>query len=93
MKQRILVSVDIADLHHAGQFKTVFKVENVIDDCLDFDFKAVYNGLRCLYPEAFSISFKSAFKSDFSFTPLLCKTCSITGKKYSPSAVYSIFET
>ena len=59
MKQRIQITVEVPDGNDVGNFKVIFRLENLIDDCVEFDFKAVYRGLRCLYPEPSAvISFK-----------------------------------
>lgn len=50
--------VSVPDHNKAGSFKDIFRLENVIDDCVDFDFRSVVKGLRCLYPDGAIISFR-----------------------------------
>lgn len=59
MKQRIEITVSVPDRSNIGNYKDVFKVVNIVDDSVLYDFQSVVKGLRCLYPdEAAVISFK-----------------------------------
>lgn len=57
MKQRIQIRVEIPDHVKAGNFKTLFRVDTYIDDCVCFDYSSVLKGLRCLYPDNAIITF------------------------------------
>lgn len=49
MKERITIDVDIPDRLNDGQFKNVFHRVVSIDSSLDFDFKAAFRGLACVF--------------------------------------------
>lgn len=51
MKQRIEIEVIIPDLLKAGQFKSLFRKVIEIDDSVDFDYKSVLKGLKCLFAD------------------------------------------
>lgn len=59
MRQRIEITVDVPDRNDIGSWKNVFKVVNLVDDSVTFDFQSVVKGLRCLFPQDSAvISFK-----------------------------------
>lgn len=59
MKERITIDVDIPDPLYTGQFKNVFHRVLYSDSALDFDFKAAFHGLACVFSDCNAvISFK-----------------------------------
>lgn len=51
MKQRIIITVEMADSNKPGSFKQLFQVVNVIDDAVNYDYVSVYKGLKLLFPD------------------------------------------
>lgn len=59
MEQRVIIKVLLPDSLDVGKSKVLFKCVRMLDDAVDFDYKSVIKGLRCLYPdERISIAFE-----------------------------------